>query len=291
MQLRSYLELMKLRIGFLIAVTAMAGYAAIAHHVDAGKLAFLFLAMLLGSSGSAVFNQFYDRDIDRLMPRTAKRPLAAGMMVDPRNALWFAGGLLITGALIAVLAFNWVVAIHLLLGAFVYGIVYTVWLKRRHWTNIIIGGAAGSFAVLGGAAAVDPHIWLLPTLMAITLFLWTPSHFWSLAILIKDGYIAAGVPMLPVVVGDKACARWIFGNTVLLVISALLPVLFGLLGPIYAVISLGFGLRFLWLNWLLVKDPSHVLARRNFLFSMQYLAGVFLAIVIDRHLSLSALGL
>jgi protoheme IX farnesyltransferase len=291
MQLRNYLQLMKLRIGFLIAVTAMAGYAAVAHHVDAGQLAVLFLAMLLGSSGSAVFNQFYDRDIDRLMPRTAKRPLAAETMGDPHHVLWFAAALVVAGALLAVLAFNWLVALHLLLGAFVYGIVYTVWLKRRHWTNIIIGGAAGSFAVLGGAAAVDPHVWLLPTLMAVTLFLWTPSHFWSLAILIKDDYIAAGVPMLPVVAGDKTCAKWIFGNTVLLIASALLPVFFGLLGPIYAVISLGFGARFLWLNWLLVQDPSHALARKNFLFSMQYLAGVFLAIVIDRHVSLSALGL
>jgi protoheme IX farnesyltransferase len=126
--------------------------------------------------------------------------------------------------------------------------------------------------------------------MAITLFLWTPSHFWSLAILIKDDYAAAGVPMLPVVAGDKTCARWIFGNTVLLVLSALLPVVFGLLGPIYAVVSLGFGARFLWLNTLLMKDPSRDMARRNFLFSMQYLAGVFLAIVLDRHVPLSALG-
>ena len=179
MQLRGYLELMKLRIGFLIALTAMAGYAAIAHQVDAAQLAILFLAMLLGSSGSAVFNQFYDRDIDRLMPRTAQRPLAAGTLGDPRRALWFAGALTLSGALIAVLAFNWIVALHLLLGAFVYSVVYTVWLKRRHWTNIIIGGGAGSFAVLGGAAAVDPSNWLLPTLMAITLFLWTPSHFWG----------------------------------------------------------------------------------------------------------------
>jgi protoheme IX farnesyltransferase len=246
--------------------------------------------MLLGSSGSAVFNQFYDRDIDRLMPRTANRPLAAGTMGDPYHVLWFAGGLLMSGCAIAVLAFNWLVAVHLFLGAFVYGIVYTVWLKRRHWTNIIIGGAAGSFAVLAGAAAVDPHIWLLPALMAVTLFLWTPSHFWALAILIKDDYAAAGVPMLPVVAGNSACAKWIFGNTVLLVLSALVPVLTGKLGLLYAVISLGFGARFLWLNWRLMQDQSRALARQNFLFSMQYLAGVFLAIVLDRHISLSALG-
>ena len=286
MQIRGYIELMKLRIGFLIAISAMAGYAAVASHVDAWQLVVLFVAMVLGSSGSAVFNQYYDRDIDRLMARTATRPLAAGTLGDPRKALLFAGALLLTGCVLALLAFNWVVAAHLFLGAFVYGVVYTVWLKRKHWTNIIIGGAAGSFAVLAGAAAVDPNIWLLPTLMAITLFLWTPSHFWSLAILIKDDYAKAGVPMLPVVAGDAACAKWILGNTVLLVISALLPVVFGELGLLYGVISTAFGVRFLWLNVKLVRDPSRDLARRNFLFSMQYLAGVFLAVVVDKHVTL-----
>ena len=290
MQIRGYIELMKLRIGFLIAVSAMAGYAAVAHRVDAWQLAVLFVAMLLGSSGSAVFNQFYDRDIDGLMPRTANRPLVTGTVQDATRALWFAGTLLLSGCAIALLAFNWVVALHLFLGAFVYGIVYTVWLKRLHWTNIIIGGAAGSFAVLAGAAAVDPGIWLLPALMAITLFLWTPSHFWSLAILIKDDYAKAGVPMLPVIAGDAACAKWILANTIALVVSALLPVVFGQLGWIYAVVSTAFGARFLWLNWKLVRDPSQVWARRNFLFSMQYLAGVFLAVVIDKHVPLSLFG-
>lgn len=288
MRLRSYIELMKLRIGFLIALSAMAGYAAVASHVDARQLAVLFVAMLLGSSGSAVFNQFYDRDIDGLMPRTAKRPLVSGTAQDARAALLFAALLLAGGCTLAVLAFNWVVAAHLFLGAFVYGVVYTVWLKRRHWTNIIIGGAAGSFAVLAGAAAVDPNLWLLPALMAVTLFLWTPSHFWSLAILIKDDYAKAGVPMLPVVAGDAACAKWILANTVALVASALLPVAFGQLGWLYAAISTAFGLRFLWLNVKLVRDPSPAWARRNFLFSMQYLAGVFLAVVIDKHVLLSA---
>jgi protoheme IX farnesyltransferase len=288
MGFRSYIELMKLRIGFLIALSAMAGYAAVARHVDARQLGVLFIAMLLGSSGSAVFNQFYDRDIDGLMPRTAQRPLVVGTVADARHALWFAGVLLVSGCALALLAFNWVVAVHLFLGAFVYGIVYTVWLKRRHWTNIIIGGAAGSFAVLGGAAAVDPNLWLLPALMAITLFLWTPSHFWSLAILIKDDYAKAGVPMLPVVAGNAVCAKWILANTVALVGSALLPVAFGELGWLYGVISTAFGLRFLWLNVKLVRDPSPVWARRNFLFSMQYLAGVFLAVVIDKHVPLSA---
>ena len=287
MHFKSYIELCKPRIGLLIAVTAMAGYAAVAKNVDAVQLAVLFVAMLLGSFGSAVFNQYWDRDLDRLMPRTAKRPLAAGMMEDPTHAIWLAGALVLAGCAIALLAFNWLVATHLALGAFVYGIVYTIWLKRYHWTNIIIGGAAGSFSILAGAAAVDPSLWLLPWLMAIILFLWTPSHFWSLAILIKDDYAKAGVPMLPVVKGDAVCARWIFGNTIALVISAFLPWAFGELGAVYGVLALAFGARFLWLNWLLVKDPSMVLAKRNFLFSMQYLAGVFLAIVIDRHVPIA----
>ena len=283
MQIKAYIELCKPRIGFLIAVTAVAGYAALASAVDPVQVALLFVAMLLGSFGSAVFNQYYDRDLDRLMPRTAARPLAAGTLGDPHHVLWLAAGLLAAGAAIAAIAFNWLVATHLVLGAFVYGVVYTVWLKRRHWTNIIIGGAAGSFAILAGAAAVDPARWLLPWLMAIILFLWTPSHFWALAIMIKDDYARAGVPMLPVVKGDAACARWIFGNTIALVVSALLPWLFGELGAVYGVLALAFGLRFLALNLALVRDASKTNARRNFLFSMQYLAGVFLAIVIDRH--------
>lgn len=289
MQFRAYIELCKPRIGFLIAVTAVAGYAALAKTVDPVQVALLFVTMLLGSFGSAVSNQYYDRDIDRLMPRTATRPLAAGTFGDPSRALWFAAALLAAGTAIAVTAFNWLVATHLVLGASVYGVVYTVWLKRRHWTNIIIGGAAGSFAILAGAAAVDPTKWLLPWLMAVTLFLWTPSHFWALAILIKDDYAKAGVPMLPVVKGDAACARWIFGNTLALVISAALPWLFGELGAVYGVLSLLFGLRFIQLNVELVRDPSRMNARRNFLFSMQYLAGVFLAIVIDRHVDWPAL--
>lgn len=291
MQIKSYISLMKLRVGFLIALSALAGYAAVADQLDAHQLMVLFVATMLFSAGSGIFNHFYDRDIDRLMPRTAARPLAAGTLGDPHHVLWLAGAMVVAGGVIAVLAFNWAVAAHLFLGVFFYAVVYTVWLKRRHWTNIIIGGAAGSFAVLAGAAAVDPKIWLLPALMAITLFLWTPSHFWALAILIKDDYAKAGVPMLPVVQGDAATARWIFGNTIALVISALLPALFGELGALYAVISTAFGLRFLWLNWKLVRDPSRALAKRNFLFSMQYLAGVFLAIVVDKQIPLSVLGL
>lgn len=284
MTLKGYVELCKLRIGFTIALTAMVGYAAVAETVSAAQLGLLALAMLLGSASSSIFNHFYDRDIDRLMTRTARRPLASGAMANPYGALALAGALLVAGLSLAGGAFNWAVAAHLFLGAFVYGIVYTVWLKRRTWLNIVIGGAAGSFAVLAGAAAVDPTIWLLPTLMAITLFLWTPSHFWALAILLKDDYARAGVPMLPVLVGERRCARWIMANSVLLVGSAALPWLMGELGLLYGLVSAAFGAHFLWLSWKLLKSPDRAMARRTFFGSMQYLMGVFLAVVLDKHL-------
>ena len=130
--------------------------------------------------------------------------------------------------LIAALATNWIAALHVFLGAFVYGVVYTVWLKRRSWTNIVVGGLAGSFAVLAGAAAVDPALAPVPLILALVLFLWTPPHFWSLATALHKDYAAAGVPMLPVVIGDAAAARVILGHTVALSLLALAPFWLGM---------------------------------------------------------------
>jgi len=246
----------------------------------------VIVAMMLCSSGSSVFNHFYDRDIDQKMERTANRPLASGAMEHPVYALWLAAILLVAGCALAAAALNWIVAVHLALGAFTYMVVYTIWLKRRHWMNIVIGGAAGSFPVLAGAAAADPSAFTLPMLMAITLFLWTPSHFWALAMMIKDDYAKAGVPMLPVLVGNAKCAKYMMVNTVLLAASAALPVVLGELGLIYFVISTPLGLWFLWLNWRLVREPTKAWARKTFFFSMNYLAGIFVAIVIDRNIDL-----
>jgi protoheme IX farnesyltransferase len=285
MTLRSYVELMKLRIGLMVALMAVMGYVAVADHVDPLQLAVLSLAMLMGSASSSVFNHYYDRDIDRLMSRTARRPLASGQTDHPGHVLWLAGFLLVGGCGLALLAFNMVVALHLFLGAFFYAVVYTVWLKRRTWLNIVIGGAAGSFAVLAGGAAVDPARWLLPFLLAVTLFLWTPSHFWSLAILLKDDYAKAGVPMLPVVKGDKATAWAILINSGLLVASSLLPVLVGRLGWVYGVGAGAFGLHFLWKNAQLVRTPDRAWARRNFFGSMIYLVGLFAAVLADVNIS------
>ncbi len=282
MTMRQIMELMKLRIGFMIALTAVTGYAAVAETVNPSSALLLVAAMVLGSGGSAVFNHVWDRDIDRRMARTRNRPLATGL-TEPAQALWLAAGLTAAGLALAVLAFNWVVALHLFLGGFVYAVVYTVWLKRRTWWNIVFGGAAGSFAVLAGAAVVEPTQWMLPALLAVVLFLWTPSHFWSLAILLADDYKAAGVPMLPVVAGPGRTAQAILVNSLALVASSLAPWALGYLGPTYAIGASGLGVVLVALNLKLLSDPGRKWAGWNFAASIPYLLGLFAAVFADKH--------
>ena len=284
MPIKAYVELLKLKIGLMISLSAVMGYVAIAHTVHAGEIAVLVVAMVLGSASASVLNHVWDRDIDILMERTQSRPFPTGTINEPIYALLLSGGLLVAGIALAMAMFNVVVAIHLFLGAFFYGVVYTVWLKRRTWLNIVIGGAAGSFAVLAGAAVVNPENWMLPLMLAVVLFLWTPSHFWALAILLKDDYARAKLPMLPVLVGEAKTAKAVLFNSVLMIIAAAMPWVLGQLGTTYAVGSSLLGLALLWANWQMVKDPSRIWARRNFIGSMQYLAGLFLAVLIDVHL-------
>jgi len=287
MPIKAYIELLKLKIGLMISLSAVMGYVAIAHTVHFSEIALLVLAMVLGSASASVLNHVWDRDIDILMERTQRRPFPTGTINEPLYALLLAGGLLVAGIALAMAVFNVVVAIHLFLGAFFYGVVYTIWLKRRTWLNIVIGGAAGSFAVLAGGAVVNPSNWLLPLLLAIVLFLWTPSHFWSLAILLKDDYAKAKLPMLPVLVGEATTAKAVLFNSVLMIIAASMPWVLGQLGLTYAIGSSILGAGLLWANWRMVKDPSRVWAKRNFIGSMQYLAGLFLAVLADVHWGLS----
>ncbi|MEO5345274.1 MAG: heme o synthase [Magnetococcus sp. YQC-9] len=281
-----YIELCKPKIGLMIALTAVVSHMAVADHYRASAILALAVAMMCGSAGSAVINHFWDRDIDRIMPRTAHRPLvldeASGK--NPARILWLALFFTVAGITLITWFFNHVAAIHLTLGTFLYGVVYTIWLKRRTWLNIVIGGSAGSFAVLAGATSVNPELCTLPVLMALVLFLWTPSHFWSLAIFLKDEYQRVGVPMLPVVVGEAKTARVILGNTVLMVGISLLPWFMHELGAIYAVGALLFGLDFIRLNIALLKEPDNrPLAWKNFMASMRYLGGLFIAILADKN--------
>ena len=174
-------------------------------------------------------------------------------------------------------------ALYVFLGAFFYAIVYTVWLKRRTWLNIVFGGLAGSWAVLAGATAADPQLGAVPLALAFVLFLWTPPHFWALAIACRDDYEAAGVPMLPVVVGNERAAQVIFYSTLALVAASLLPAFFGL-GVIYLAAAASGGALFIQKAWLLTRAPNRKTALSCFHASLIQLTLVLLGAIIDAQL-------
>ncbi len=278
----NYLSLFKLRIGAFITLAALVGAVAAAGQVPrALPLLILGLSVLLASSSAAVFNHYFDRDLDARMERTQGRPLPSGRITNLRQVLGIGWALLLLALGIALAAFHPLVALHLALGAFVYAVVYTVWLKRRHWMNIVIGGLAGSFAVLAGGASVRPEFCLPPVLLALVLFFWTPSHFWSLAMAYRQEYARAGVPMLPAVVGNARAARDILINSLLLVGASLLPWVLGVQGGVYLAGALLAGGLFLYRNLRLVRDPSPAQALRNFKGSMVYLSILLLSVVLD----------
>ena len=175
--------MLKLRIGVFMTLTALAAMVATPGPSPGPGQAFaLALAILLAAGGAGGFNQFYEAELDRRMPRTKNRPFASGRLKRGPAWLLFYVCLVTSGVGLAAAAINVASALHVFMGAFFYAVVYTVWLKRRTWLNIVVGGASGSFAVLAGAAAVDPIPGAIPILLALALFFWTPSHFWCLAI-------------------------------------------------------------------------------------------------------------
>ena len=274
----------KLRIGIAIMLTALAGVAiAPGPAPEAWQVAVLALAVLLSSASAGAFNMFMERDIDARMNRTRGRPFVTGQFTA--NGYWLAGiGLLLATAITAAaLATNAIAAFYVFLGAFVYGVVYTVWLKRRTWMNIVVGGLAGSFAVLAGAAAVDPGLAPAPVILAVVLFLWTPPHFWSLAFKYRDDYAKVGVPMLPVVVHKQTAAYVILGHTVLLAGLSLLPVMYGL-GWIYFLGAASGGAWFVWTSIALARNPSPEMAMSNFHASLLQLSLLLIATILDAWL-------
>lgn len=281
---RLVLGVFKLRIGLLIMLTALAGLAiAPGAAVTAWQTLVLALTVLIASASAGAFNQFIEADRDRLMARTRARAFASGALRRGTGWLITMIGMLAAAVAAAGWWLNWTAALFVLLGALTYAVVYTVILKRRTPWNIVIGGLAGSFAVLAGAAAADPTPGPLPLLLAFVLFLWTPPHFWSLAIATRDQYAAAGVPMLPVVAGPARAAQIVHYSTLALVAASLLPLAFGA-GWAYGLGAALGGAHFLRKTRALAREPGRERAMASFFASMLQLSALILGIWIDAAL-------
>ena len=271
----------KVRLGFLIMACALTGVAVIPDHgLGAWQIFVLGFATLVASSAAGAFNQFYERDLDAHMKRTRSRPFVTGRFNADR--IWLAGivlALLLALAAAAV-ATNWLATFFVFMGAFTYGVVYTVWLKRRTWLNIVIGGLAGSFAVLAGSAAAGATLSSVAFVIAGVLFLWTPPHFWSLAFACKDDYRRAGVPMLPVVVDDKIATLTILVHTIALVALSMVPLWYGM-SWVYAIGAIVGGAYFLAACVRLHVGPSTGNAWRAFAASIVQLGLLLVAAMLD----------
>jgi len=258
------LTLCKFRIGLAIMLSALGGAVLAAGGWPApGDTLLLAVSVLVAASGAGAFNHWFDRDIDALMGRTRKRPFVDGTLsAHPAWPALFLG-MISAGGLLAALRFNPASGAFVAAGALTYAFVYTVWLKRRSDWNIVIGGAAGSWAVLAGAAAFGPIAEPAVLLLTAVLFLWTPSHFWSLAVAIADDYRRAGVPMLPVTRGTATAVRWNLINTVFLLAASL-----GLVLQVGSATAIVFGLAgSAWLGWTtlaMVREPTRSTAMRAF---------------------------
>jgi protoheme IX farnesyltransferase len=282
---RDYFALLKPRVMTLVVFTAACAMVAAPGtiHPFLGFTAILCIAVAAGAAGA--LNQWYEADIDALMKRTANRPLPAGKM-SAFDALSFAVALSVGSVSIIGLAVNWVAAFWLAVSILFYVIVYTVWLKRRTPQNIVIGGAAGAFPVIVGWAAVTGDTSLLPWLLFAIIFLWTPPHFWALALFMEADYSKAGVPMLPVTHGLAHTRKQILGYSALLVPVTIAPAVLGLTGWVYGGTAITLGIIFMAMAVKVARSTATqakdmAAEKQLFKFSLLYLAFLFGALVAD----------
>jgi protoheme IX farnesyltransferase len=283
---RDFLALTKPRVMSLVVFTGLCGLLAAPTrlHPVLGFTAIVCIALAAGAA--AALNMWYESDLDAKMKRTAKRPIPAGRM-DRQSALHFGVGLAFFSVILMELATNRVAAAVLAVSILFYVLVYTVWLKRRTPQNIVVGGAAGAFPPVIGWAAATGSVTLLPVLLFLLIFLWTPPHFWALSLFVKSDYAAAGVPMLPVVAGVKTTRQHILFYSLPMAAAAVAPWPLGLAGPFYGLIAAAFSLVFVGIavQVLLSRaaEPAEMKAeRRLFAFSILYLFVLFGALVVDR---------
>lgn len=275
---RDVVALLKLRIGALVVATAVTG-AVVAGGRSPADLAVLALACLAASSGASVLNHYIDRDLDARMARTANRPFASGRIRNPRAAFGLGLGL-VAASVLATPALGWIAVLYLLAGAATYAVVYTAWLKRRTPYSIVVGGAAGSFAALAGWQSVASTWAPAPQLLAAVLFLWTPSHFWSLSIVLERDYRAAGVPALSALAGARRTAAAVDANTLALVSVSLALGFYA--GWLYVAIAAVAGAGFLAVTRRLRREPTTERAWLTFKLSGLYLLVLLAALVLSQ---------
>jgi protoheme IX farnesyltransferase len=280
---RQFYALTKPRVVQLIVFCALIGMLmAVPGLPDWRRLVTATLGIWLVAAAAAAFNCLVERRVDARMSRTAWRPTARGDL-SAAQALLFSALLCAMGSVVLYAAVN-ALTMWLTLATFVgYAVVYTVVLKPLTPQNIVIGGASGAMPPLLGWVAMRGDIGAEAVLMWLIIFLWTPPHFWSLALYRVDDYRRAGIPMLPVTHGAESTRRHVFGYTLALFASSVLPVATGMSGPIYLAAALALGCAYTVKSWRLLRGYSDELARRTFRFSIVYLALIFLALLIDHY--------
>ncbi len=283
---RDLLALTKPRVMTLVVFTGLCGLLAAPTSIPIALGFTAVLCIALGAGAAAALNQWYEADLDALMKRTAGRPLPAGRMTR-ESALHFGVGLGVFSVLLMGVATNWLAAAVLAVSILFYVLIYTVWLKRRTPQNIVIGGAAGAFPPVIGWAAATGDITLLPILLFLLIFLWTPPHFWALSLFVRSDYAAAGVPMLPVVAGQKATRQQVALYTLPMAASAVAPWPLGLTGAIYGIAASVLSLVFLLMSLAVLAnratEPVDMKPeKRLFAYSILYLFALFGALVADR---------
>ena len=287
MGINEIIEISKPRIVVLLVITAVTSmYAASKLVSGSPQLEYLdylhiIVAGALASAGSSALNHYYDRDIDPKMSRTSGRPIPSGRMTASNVLLY---GLIVScvSVIYGFFALNAISAFFIAVGIFSYVIIYTVWLKRRNTSNIVIGGIAGSAAAWAGWAAATGSMDLLGFLVGFLVFVWTPSHFWCLAMKIKDEYAQAEVPMLPVVIEMQKTSKFILGNTLILIPYSLILILIpDGLGIVYAVIAAVSGGLMLVYHYKLTKTPTSEFAWKAYKVTAPYLTIIFVAVALD----------
>ncbi len=279
--LRSYLQLTKLPIVTLLVITTVTAMFVAAGGVpDIGAMVLTIIGGTLASAGASALNQYWDRDMDAKMSRTARRPIPSGR-ISPTNALIF-GSALVAWSVFVLSFVNWLTALLALGGAIYYVVIYTIILKRNTVVNILIGGGAGAMPVLVGWAAVHNSLSFEAFILFLIIFYWTPPHSWALALLVNSDYARAEVPMMPVARGEETTRQQILLYSVQLFLITLLPVLFGTLGAIYFVGVLVLGGGMIYMAARLLRQHDKAFTRATYKYTTAYLAFLFLIMILDR---------